>query len=219
MTIVESKDELWQTMANDKLSCDDVKKSSVFSFPSKKLKAAAGDIYVATEIATDAQGIDDKEKENEEAEEDNESNPADAEDGNNSPGNQTYTKTYALPENVVVVTGEEEEECLLQVRVKLFRLAKKHIEKLENKNKKDNSSDEPVSNADVNLANQVEWVEVGIGPLKILRNKPNSELDKLNAFSAVGGSDSSLNSSSSISSGRLVMRREDKKGGIGNYYI
>lgn len=85
------------------------------------------------------------------------------------------TKTYAMPENVVVVTGEEDDECLFQTRAKLYRLSVRGT-----------SSSEKAD------ANNMEWIEVGVGPLKILERTTNGH-----------------------SVGRLVLRREDRKGGVG----
>jgi hypothetical protein len=51
--------------------------------------------------------------------EDNEVNPED----DDTVGDAAFGKIYPMPENVAVVTGEENEECVLQVRAKLFRLS------------------------------------------------------------------------------------------------
>jgi hypothetical protein len=130
-------------------------------------------------------------------------------------------KIISLPENVKLVTGEEDDECLLQFRAKMFRLnaqidaaAKTNGAhegasegSAEGENKEGDKAKLEVNSvlsamgkeknakgAKSAPAKAAEWVEVGIGPLKILSRK-----------SSQGGA----------GSGRLVMRREDKQGGLG----
>lgn len=189
--------------------------------------------------------------------EDNDNN-----DGDASPtagAGQASMKIISLPENVKLVTGEEEDVCLLQFRAKLYRLntgapavsavaaasvpsvsvssvtitpdtsntSANKISETEKSEKSDasatgtlqrqlssyedntataNSVLESViqeketqskSSAKNLVAKAAEWVEVGIGPLKILSSK------------------SSGDSGEGVSSGRLVMRREDKQNGLG----
>ena len=158
-------------------------------------------------------------------------------------------KIISLPENLKLVTGEEDDECMLQMRAKMFRL-NAHIEAINNVSKNggnnsssgasncsSNSTDNNHNEAETSVtastgsdtvtaavdqavlaANSVldavvkeksqsstkakpasatkaaEWVEVGIGPLKILNRRNGGNVP---------------------GSGRLVMRREDKQGGIG----
>ena len=171
---------------------------------------------------------------------------------NSPPANHASMKIISLPENVKLVTGEEDDECLLQMRAKIFRLHT-HLPNIEtsivmnaNTTSKDNNVEcSEISNNDTssNTASTTtgttgslsmeassvlkavaqeknqkshpiktstaaaggsgkagEWVEIGIGPLKILSRKANN---------------SSNNTSTGAATGRLVMRREDKQGGLG----
>jgi hypothetical protein len=178
-----------------------------------------------------------------------------------------YQKIVSLPENVPVLTGEESEECAFQVRAKLFRLTgpaeKKQSEKQSSSVAREggeagsnaaesslpDSASSPGGGSGCSAgmgqggsAEGLEWVEVGVGPLKLLLlSKPNpslrndqqqsdgktSELDRANikedsnnegrsSVDHVDGAASNRNNSSSIvAAARLVMRREDKKGGSG----
>lgn len=70
--------------------------------------------------------------------------------------NSSGSAVSIMPSDYVAVTGEENENCLLQLRVKLFRL----------------QSTEParsVASAEASTKKpSLEWVEVGTGPLRIL---------------------------------------------------
>ena len=81
-----------------------------------------------------------------------------------------------------VVTGEEDETCVMQLRAKLFRLSV------------DQSAAAAGSSAGGAAAS--EWVEVGTGPVKVLRR---------------GGEGAARY--------RVVMRREEKRGGLGTRLI
>ena len=147
---------------------------------------------------------------------------------------KAYGKVYHLQENAVVVTGEEGEECVLQMRAKLFRLsatAEPSTAAAVSTDRLSPTSAEPTQGADgsqsttatsssegaVSAATPAgeesspsaadssssltvsdeatpKWVEVGVGPVKILRSTP------LGAASQ-----------------RLVMRRESKLHGVGGY--
>ena len=112
-----------------------------------------------------------------------------------------------------VITGEEEETCLLQLRSKMFRLgAPKEKAKCipfgssSSNNNINHREDEKESNGAVikdvedqdkdnasiknNNTPQFEWIEVGTGPLKVLKSELNS-------------------------SHRMVLRRENSAGGSG----
>jgi hypothetical protein len=123
--------------------------------------------------------------------------------------------------DVAVVTGEEQDQSLLQVRAKLFRLNAAKTTPSEEKQEvvvrarcvapsssssnslipsSSSSSDQTADDVDVApTKGAAEWVEVGIGPVKLLSR----------------GIVSDAPPSASNSVGRLVMRREEKKGGIG----
>jgi hypothetical protein len=268
MTIVENNDDLWKSMASDKLSAEEATKTSAFTenrsrkspvfrssffggnghstFGSVAASAASGgaapstvfgstksgsafggssatasssattSIFGANSAATTAAADDGDEDGGED------DNDADDQDGSGSPSNanQASMKIISLPENVKLVTGEEDDECLLQTRAKLFRL-NTHADELmagglvggdatgSSEPSKPTSSGSQTtvdvanvlaavgkssnSNKTAAPAREAEWVEVGIGPLKILQRK--------------GGAHS----------GRLVMRREDKQGGLGRF--
>ncbi len=96
-----------------------------------------------------------------------------------------FGKTYAMMGGPII-TGEEDEDCLVQVRAKLYRLTKRE----------DDSSDNQASAKD---QQSEEWKEVGVGPVRILRKHGTS------------GSSESVDERPT----RIVMRREDKKGGQG----
>ena len=294
---------MWKSMANDKLSADEVAKTSVFvesknrkspvfrtsffggngntSFSSVTANASAQGASVfgsssssnnssnshtttatsattinsifgnttstSTTAAAAQQGGADEEEEGGEGGDDG----LDQQD-NSPPANHASMKIISLPENVKLVTGEEDDECLLQMRAKIFRLHT-HLPNIEtpivmnaNTTSKDNNVEcSEISNNDTssNTASTTtgttgslsmeassvlkavaqeknqkshpiktstaaaggsgkagEWVEIGIGPLKILSRKANN---------------SSNNTSTGAATGRLVMRREDKQGGLG----
>ena len=130
-----------------------------------------------------------------------------------------FGKTYSLLGGEIV-TGEEAEECVLQVRAKLYRLVTTHKKnRLSDDEDADTSAggaDEEVRDQGVPVAssptaaitpnkNILEWVEVGVGPLKILRRKDTSAT---NSGSAATCLPEELDT-------RIVMRREEKKGGAG----
>eukprot|EP00605_Chrysophyceae_sp_TOSAG23-4_P001121 GSChrysophyteH1.ASY1.ANO1.1227.1 assembled CDS len=83
---------------------------------------------------------------------------------------RVYGKTYDFLGGPIV-TGEEEEKVVVQHRCKLYRLTEQGSTKKK------------------------EWVEVGIGPLRVLSSKAKS--------------------SDFMRPTRIVMRREEKKGGSG----
>lgn len=243
MTIVDSKDDLWKTMANDKLSAEESARTIFFGeVKGKKSPLCRSSFLAATmpsnnEVAAATAGNENN-NENNDKDEDEGNNSEDEVDTNDS-GAQSSMKVINMPENLKIVTGEEDDECLLQFRAKLYRLTSrtntlnvssesnsanfvtapatilteesKHCdEKVEVKDKENILTEvSAVQNgAIVTSADAAaEWVEVGIGPLKVLVNKQQQKPLE----SSVDG----IGSGSSSSGGRLVMRREEKKGGIG----
>ncbi len=196
MTITDSKDDLWQAMAKDKLSADEAAKSCFFN-----------DDKLAPNSTTSA--FDSKKEDN-----DDEDGGVEEGDDAERPDSPTFVK-YAMPD-VAVVTGEEQDKSLLQVRAKLFRLNTVKVDAGEEKQEvvvrarcvapSSSSSSIPSSTSDqtndaevVPTKGAAEWVEVGIGPVKLLSRGLISDAPPL----------------ASNSVGRLVMRREEKKGGIG----
>lgn len=186
--------------------------SSVFG--SNPTGTGTGTGNATSSASTTAAGDDGEEEDGDDGED-----ADDQEAGGASPSNanQASMKIISLPENVKLVTGEENDECLLQMRAKLFRL-NAHVavpssgsnDSLSRSSTAAGQSAPQGSKAAVDVTNvlaavgkssttgkaapaskEAEWVEVGIGPLKILRRKFTD------------------------GHGRLVMRREDKAGGVG----
>lgn len=236
MTIVESKDELWKTMAKDKLSDEEAAKSSALLFgtaasATKKSRLAnyggsnsyfgdCGYSYNEDEKKSDESKYEDKVNEDEDEGKEDDDNREDENDEvacEMSPG-KVYT-TYALPENVVVVTGEEDDECLFQTRVKLYRLGVKteNIATSSADANLDKGTDEAKTDSKLDV-NAAEWIEVGVGPLKVLRQKEKDV--KENGTDDQEGNteiDRDIESRDKNRVARLVIRREDKKGGIGKF--
>jgi hypothetical protein len=247
MTIVESKDELWQTMAQDKLTHAEAEKMA--KKPKLSHSNAPGihysSSYFGEAFVEREQEIEQETEENKKnlvvegvstgAADDSLTTPAkdsisiavgddngatadngdeegeDAQDeeqkleGEVSPG-RLYA-TYSLPENVVVVTGEEDDECTYHTRAKLYRLG---IKSSTGVSESDHSlADDKQQSSETTADGKVvtksdaavsEWIEVGVGPVKVLRQ---------NNIDEVTGRRST----------RLVIRREDKKGGIGELVV
>lgn len=263
---MESKDDLWQAMAKDKLSQEEAAKTSIFESSNKKARVSKfGYPPEAFAVPSVAPIVPLFESSNHKTEEtapssatliggEDEDGGNEEEDGEGSPVEPVYT-TYALPENVVVTTGEEAEDCLLQVRVKLFRLnvvkpkegdetgsSSQGLKSLLTLPPVSSTKDSEVDGGVTGLLNEqqgsldtveeredpkvvvksilgsqsvetrpaVEWVEVGIGPLKLLRPRPQP--------AEVTPSDASINSDDKKAHpliSRIVIRREEKKGGMG----
>ncbi|CAE7701907.1 unnamed protein product, partial [Symbiodinium microadriaticum] len=95
-----------------------------------------------------------------------------------------------------VGNGEQEEECVLQLRAKLYRLSKRRAQSsnsaFPNLGGSSGSADEP-SGELVATEMVAEWVEIGTGPVRVLRPSGTS----------AAGQPS-----------RLVMRRESQAGGV-----
>ena len=169
---------------------------------------------------------------------------------------QVYGKVYPMPDNVTVITGEEDEDCVIQIRAKLFRLSVPNdssvgcVEPSQNipssgsidcllhdsalasdKNEKEKSEGEknvqiievnPCAISTENIEKDFkenlerkkkvlgEWIEVGIGPVRILqqRDSPTSHSNEVSHHNHTA-----INN---ILNKRMVMRREDKKGGKGD---
>ena len=239
VTIVESKDNLWSAASRSSSGTrpgtnesSGFPGSSSFPFPSSTGTAASSAITTdrnstisATLEIAENKGVFGTQNKDREVDED------DAPIGDDEHSEeQVYGKVYPMPDNVTVVTGEENEECVIQVRAKLFRLSvpndviksestqdlqavsssstsgpssETEVSTTEELAGAENGEAEKTNNAQVEkLTKSIgEWIEVGIGPVRILKqrqtaNKPD-ESDSL------------------VSKRRMVMRREDKKGGKG----
>jgi hypothetical protein len=122
------------------------------------------------------------------AEEEDGSEPVSEDDNNEEVDVSGSAPVWVPPSSVVLETGEEDEEILLQMRAKLFRLGVKPTSEKDPSAPSLSTDRESSGTTDKVL----EWTEVGIGPLKILcRNERGSSLH------------------------RLVMRRECQAGGSG----
>lgn len=247
MTIVENNDDLWRSMANDKLTADDLAKTNSFGeVKDKKSPSFRGVFFggnghssfgsvAASSLASGAttasifgsSGPSQSTAAADDGDDDAGDEENEGDDVEDSPAaNHASMKIISLPENVKLVTGEEDDECLFQVRAKMFRLnagtsasgnGAAHDDTSVTVAAKEASEQESgvceekgaLDASDVLSAMEkaraakgnnkpttvrAEWVEVGIGPLKILCRKSQTGVR---------------------SGGRLVMRREEKQGGQG----
>ena len=80
----------------------------------------------------------------------------------------TSMKIISLPENIKLITGEEDDDSLLQMRAKLYRLNTHSTDSSIATSGTTTYAVDQLSSIDINTA---EWIEVGVGPLKILQHK------------------------------------------------
>ena len=80
----------------------------------------------------------------------------------------TSMKIISLPENIKLITGEEDDDSLLQMRAKLYRLNTHSTDSAVATSGTTTYAVDQLSSIDINTA---EWIEVGVGPLKILQHK------------------------------------------------
>ena len=167
------------------------------------------------------------------------------------PGNSDFFPNQSN-DSYVVMNGEEGEECVFQIRAKLFRLVSKcagasapegttttdkNDKGKDNEKKCDSNSQQKEAPTDVDSSNSedkaeskqekeevsegsagetkvkaptTEWVEVGTGPIRVLR--PSKEKNPSDPDSASTTSTKSL-------CPRVVMRRECQPGGQGTKLI
>lgn len=173
MTIVESKDELWNTVARS-------------SSTTEKLDSSA---TTTASVPPTTQPLPES------------SNPGPPCLATQEGTNRVYGKIYSISGTGALVTGEEDEECILQVRAKLFKLnqRKAHVESNDTDGcvSVDNvSSIVATASSDVSR----DWVEVGVGPVRLLKPAQPAETCTTSVSKAP----------------RLVMRRESKVGGAGS---
>ena len=293
VSMVESKDELWKKINGAKTTeahSNSREGSSKFAFSdystadSFKVPDSSNSSSSMNPALTTLSDSKEKDKDKEARDEDGEEQaPEDSECDSAFP----KIISLPLPENAMVVTGEEDEDLLLQIRVKLYRLqnvaavqaAAAAVPSISAANVSGSSSLSagnegvttgssvaateteseaagedthppslsPASNSDRNNGSssgskpltasqpQSEWVEVGIGPLKVLRRKDHDEngrtsldqeheqqnqghdnTDKTDQDGNGQSNSHSARPKTSSSPARLVMRREDKKGGLGH---
>lgn len=117
----------------------------------------------------------------------------------------TFGKIYTLAGGPII-TGEEGEECIFEVRTKLYRLSYNNPlptpSSTENKDDNDSIKDGCSSKEDASKNNVTsEWIEIGVGPARLLKSLPLPE--------------TADTPSSQKQKVRIVMRREEKKGGHG----
>ena len=286
VTIVESKDNIWSAASRSSSGNrtgssenDSLNESKSFPFPSLNVPVSASASTSAPERSASTDGLECKsvfgsQNKDRRSSKEKDGDDEDAVVGDDEHGEeQVYGKVYPMPDNVTVVTGEENEDCVIQVRAKLFRLsvptdtdsAVKPAESLEHSHSIPSSgsgifthliSDRVIdgsvaattatgtttaaagagiadiqaihttSNTEIDLKIEEgnlkvaekksrsigEWIEVGIGPVRILKQRESSDFNR-------GGDErrKTTNNNSEIitSKKRMVMRREDKKGGKG----
>jgi len=127
-----------------------------------------------------------------------------------------YGRVYQLPENVPVITGEEDEECTFTSRAKLYRLVRKSASVNDSDSKPasttatpreetvsssaetgGNSSTSGGSNNNSSSSNSntdADWTEVGVGPIKILKSiaAANSSTASTSSTDSKSAPDSSI---------------------------
>ena len=287
VTIVESKDNIWSAASRSSSGNrtgssenDSLNESKSFPFPSLSVPGSSSASTSAPERSTSTDALECKsvfgsQNKDRRSSKEKDGDDEDAVVGDDEHGEeQVYGKVYPMPDNVTVVTGEENEECVIQVRAKLFRLsvptdtdsAVKPAESLEHSHSIPSSgsgiftqliSDRVIDGsvtattattatattaaagagiADVLAIQNTsktetdlkieeenpkvpekknksigEWIEVGIGPVRILKQRESSD------FNRGDERRKTINNNSEIitSKKRMVMRREDKKGGKG----
>ena len=210
MSIVDNNDDLWKSMAKDKLTDDEVLKSNFFDDRKTNRKTFFGFASAATATTTSSSSsaaasssfstntsayndarlydnklfgskgvafeyssgsssiglssldrppdkVDDNVGDDEGEDDQDEDAPA-----------TTSMKIISLPENIKLITGEEDDESLLQMRAKLYRLNTHSTDSSIATSGTTTYAVDQLSSIDINTA---EWIEVGVGPLKILQHK------------------------------------------------
>ena len=279
VTIVESKDNIWSAASRSSSGNrtgssenDTLSESRSFPFPSLAVAGSSSAVSTATEKSPSTDALECKsvfgqnKERRSSKEKDGDEEDAVAGDDEHSE-EQVYGKVYPMPDNVTVVTGEENEECVIQVRAKLFRLSvpsdtdcsPKAADILEHSHSIPSSgsgiftqlinhrvidgsitataaatgtaetsalqgassteTDTKTEDENPKVAEKKskpigEWIEVGIGPVRILKQRESSDFNRGDEHRK-----SAHNSEIITSKKRMVMRREDKKGGKGQSFI
>lgn len=116
--------------------------------------------------------VEDKDKDGDnDGDNDEENGNDDVEDSNENRREEVPLFGGGAADGNVLENGEMGEECVKQIRVKLFRLTHKTRNdgsETQKENSSDTSRGDPVSASDI-VVSVPEWVEVGIGPVRILK--------------------------------------------------
>eukprot|EP00804_Cyclotella_cryptica_P011885 CCRYP_004383-RB/>CCRYP_004383-RB protein AED:0.39 eAED:0.40 QI:186/0/0/1/1/1/2/0/543 len=154
-----------------------------------------------------------------------------------STANTSPAKKFIMQPSVSITNGEEDEDCVCEVRAKLFRMApvapEQETEEAETKEsvvpsvpstagrmelKKDDDKQKEGTNdgaSDGKEEVKMDWHEVGIGPVRILKRKENS----FASSNTTGNNGSSQEEDGSKAFARVVQRRETAPGGQGTKLI
>ena len=198
MTIVESKDELWNTVAR---TSSDSKVDTVVAVNTPEIsgsKLCAPQQSLSSVVEDAITNL--------------------TSSSSNSSSSRVYGKIYAMSGVGSVVTGEEEEQCVLQVRAKLFKLNLKKSQLKEKDAVLSSTSVAALEPLTASVESETgsqsdsgpDWSEIGVGPVKLLR--PTTATTTPTTASEAESQFPNTNSNRLL---RLVMRRESKVGGTG----
>lgn len=229
VTIVnQSQDELWKAMAQNKQLENTNSNHSHDKKNSFRSSSTTTDEVEPAENAPEERKDDEhpaKRVKSTSTDNDEEANGggggSDKESDTDSPKPAPVFKASIHLSETVVVSGEEEENCLYQGRAKLYRFKINEVSKGEGENKESSAPSlgkytplSPSLNLHRFTTEKAEWCEIGTGPIKILTKSvpptPNS-----NNNHETNQPLSPTSSTSSQERERIVMRREEKKGGVG----
>ena len=125
----------------------------------------------------------------------------------------TFGKTYQL-QGAPVPTGEEGEECLIQVRAKLYRLAQSAPRAASSSPTADVKDGGEANAHPPAPSGPGEWLEVGVGPARLLKKRASETDSKACNSNAAHEESENAVATNKL---RVVMRREEKKGGQGKF--
>jgi len=159
----------------------------------------------------------------------------------NCENDENTSTTTIMPESVKVSNGEEGENCLFQIRAKLFKLVTfRKEEKIDDESTQEFVGIPPSSNTkdtqakddneegkqlkrqqehkNTNATAEKKWSEVGIGPVKILEKRLD-EKDDGNGKTNTSSADEKQKTFNEKKSIRVVQRRESAPWGQGTKLI
>lgn len=179
MSFVEAtkKEDLWNQMSKSSTS------ESSTSIPNKSAKLDKSPPELDTNSGAKKKNEDEEGEDGDEVAEESESPPLEGKAQQQQP-------VYTIASTGPVLTGEEEEDCVLELRVKLFRMDSKE---------------------------RSGWIDIGTGPVRILRPRsaPSSSSSTSSVMSpSTDAADQGL-AGAKVGAGRVVMRRESHPGGHG----